>query len=225
MAPNPARNVPARLRRRGPVGGQHRHQDERGELCEAGEGGQRAAGRGAGEDEEGGDQQQRDQGVVRVRLQRQRGVGVGGPGEGEDRGQPAAGRAGPDPKREQDQERDRRQVEDDRRGVRRRQVVPGPVPGPDRLEGDVGEVVDRAVGVAGGDVVGEVAVELFAVLDPVGADDAGIADVDRPGVGEVEPDADPDQEQRGDDEPGRGPDRPDALSPSRTPTQSALPRR
>ena len=77
-----------------------------------------------------------------------------------------------------------------------------PCQGQIRLEGDVGEVVDRAVGVALGDVVGEVVVELFAVGDPVGADDARVADVDRPRVGDVEADPEADQEQRGDQQPG-----------------------
>ena len=75
------------------------------------------------------------------------------------------------------------------------------------LEGDVGVVVDRAVGVALGDVVGEVVVERFAVGDPVGADDARVADVDRARVGDVEPDPEAHQEERRDQQPGRRPDR------------------
>ena len=74
------------------------------------------------------------------------------------------------------------------------QVVPGARPGPDPLEGDVGVVVDRAVGVALRDVLGEVVVELFAVGDAVGADDARVADVDRTRVGDVESDPEADQE-------------------------------
>ena len=88
-------------------------------------------------------------------------------------------------------------------------------PGPDPLEGDVGEVVDRAVGVALGDVVGEVVVERFAVGDPVGADHAGVADVDRAGVGDVEADPEADQEEGGDQQPGGRPDRPQPLAPAR----------
>ena len=82
-----------------------------------------------------------------------------------------------------------------------------------RLEGDVGEVVDRAVGVALRDVVGEVVVERLAVGDPVGADHARVADVDRARVGHVEPDPEADQEEGRDQQPGRRPDRAQPLAP------------
>ena len=105
-------------------------------------------------------------------------------------------------------------VEDDRGAVGGGEVVPFAGPGPDPLEGHVGGVVDRAVGVAGGDVFGEVAVDRFAVGDPVGADDARVADVDRPGVGHVEADPEAHQEQRRDQQPGRRPDRAQPLPPA-----------
>ena len=93
------------------------------------------------------------------------------------------------------------------------EVVPVAGVGPDPLEGEVGEVVDRAVGVALGDVIGEVVVDRFAVGDAVGADHPCVADVDHAGVGDVEADAEAHQEQGGDHQPHRRPDRPQALSP------------
>ena len=97
------------------------------------------------------------------------------------------------------------------------QVVPFARPGPDPLEGDVGVVVDRPVGVPLGDAVGEVAVDRLAVGDPVGADDAGVADVGRAGVGHVEADPEPHQEQCGDEDPGHRPDRRQPLPPAAKP--------
>ena len=102
----------------------------------------------------------------------------------------------------------REQVEEDRRGVRGRQLVVevAGVPRQRQLEGDVGVVVDRAVGVALGVVLGELALppDGLAVGDPVGADDAGVADVDHAGCADVERDA---EEQQEDQRRGQQPDR------------------
>ena len=97
------------------------------------------------------DEQRRDQRVVGVRLQGVVRERVGGPGEAEDDAE--AGPAEPAP--EHEEPGDCRQVEDDRGGMRRREVVPGAVPGQDELERDVCEVVEGAVGVAEGIVGGE----------------------------------------------------------------------
>ena len=92
--------------------------------------------------------------------------------------------------------------------------VPDAVPGPDELEREVGEVVDRPV-----DVSFEVEperegalVERLAVGDPVGADDPGDADVDHPRVDQVErdtgnrqhrdPERQPSHRRPGDQRPG-----------------------
>ena len=70
--------------------------------------------------------------------------------------------------------------------MRRGQVVPAPAPGQRLLERHVEQVVDRPVGVALLDVLGEPrAVELVAVHDPVGADHARVADVDHVRVDHV----------------------------------------
>ena len=57
----------------------------------------------------------------------------------------------------------------------RRQLVPDTVVGPDQLERDVDQVVERTVGVQ---VAAAGRVELLAVLDAVGPGDAGVANVD-----------------------------------------------
>ena len=168
----------------------------------------------AGEHQKRGDQEQCYKGVVRVRLQGEGGVWVGGPAEGERCGQLLAGWAGADPHSQEDQQGKRGQVEEDGRAVGGREVVPTAGPGPDSLEGDVGVIVDRAVGVALGDVGGEVGVDRFAVGYATGADLTGVADVDHTGVGQVEPGPQPDQEQGGDQQPGRRPDRRQPLSPT-----------
>ena len=103
------------------------------------------------------DEEQRDQGVVGVRLEHVGGIGVGGPGEAEDRGRAAARRprrdavcrAGAARRRWRGRRRSRR------RGAAGRSSQL-PAPGQGLLEGDVGVVVDRPVGVALGDVLGEV---------------------------------------------------------------------
>src|SRR6185295_12259575 len=128
--------------------------------------------------QEGGDQQHRDESVVGVGEQGVGGVGVGGPGEGEGRGQLVAPGAGADAAAEEDQQGEGGEIEEDGGTVGGGEVVPGSRPGPDSLEGNVGEVIERAVGIALGDVFGEVVVDRFAVDDAAGADLAGVADVD-----------------------------------------------
>ena len=78
-----------------------------------------------------------------------------------------------------------------------------PLQGSDLLEGHVGGVGHGPVGVAVLVVLGEVAVQPVAVGQPVGADDARVADVDDVGVRDVEPDAKADEEEQPDDQPRR----------------------
>ena len=85
--------------------------------------------------------------------------------------------------------------------MRRREVVPGTAPRQRLLEGDVGVVVDRPVGVAVLVVVREMPVERAPVGEPVGADDTGVADVDHVGVRQVQPDAKSDEEHQRDGQP------------------------
>ena len=73
----------------------------------------------------------------------------------------------------------------DRRGVRGGHGAPAAVPGQQRLERQVGEVVDRPVGVA---VHLVQHVELLAVRDSVGPDRARVAHVDHGRVLHVQPD-------------------------------------
>ena len=80
------------------------------------------------------------------------------------------------------------------RGVGGGQVVPASAPRQHLLEGHVGGVGHRPVGVAVLVVLREVAPQLVAVGQPVGADDARVADVDHVGVRDVEPDAEADEE-------------------------------
>ncbi len=81
------------------------------------------------------------------------------------------------------------------------QVVPRAVPGPHQLPGNVGEIADRPVGVTGRVVLREGSVDVLPVPDVVGSDDARVADVDHVRVGEVQPDAEPDQEDEHQPEP------------------------
>src|SRR4029077_4507183 len=171
-----------------------------------------APGKRGGQDEPGGSKEGRYEGVVGVRLEGESGVRVGGPAEGQGGGELATTRSRADAEAEPDQQGEGGEVEGDRGAMGGGQVVPTAVPGPDRLEGNVGEVVDGTVGVALGDVGGEVVVERFAVGYPVGADHPRVADVDRSRVGHVEPDPEADQEEGGDPQPGRRPDGPDALA-------------
>ena len=108
----------------------------------------------------------------------------------------------PEARAEQQQPDDHEQVGGDRGGVRRRQVVPAPTPRQCLLEGDVEQVVERAVGVAPLDVDREaLAVERIAVDDPVGADHARVAHVDHVRVEHVQADAGGEQDHQGHRQP------------------------
>ena len=126
-----------------------------------------------------------------------------------------------------------------------RQRVPLPAPAEDGVAGQIGLVGDGAVRVAervrrlaaavrldpvadlarrvGGParrpvaLDREVAVGALPVRDPVGADHAGVADVDHVRVGDVEPDPEPEQEDRGGDQ---HPDRPDGRAARRPVAQA-----
>ena len=104
------------------------------------------------------------------------------------------------------------------------EVVPGAAPREDLLEGHVRVVGDRAVGVAGLVVRGEVVVDRLAVGDPVGADHARVADVDHVRVGHVQGDATGDQHDGHHGEHGDRHRRPQARalsSPEPEPERSA----
>ena len=103
------------------------------------------------------------------------------------------------------------------------QVVPGAAPGKRLLERDVRVVGDRAVGVAGLVVVGEVAVDRLLVRDPVGADHSRVAHVDHVGVSDVEGDSPSDQQDGGDrqDRDRQRRPQPDATSPPEAEPQRA----
>ena len=130
---------------------------------------------------------------------------------------------------------EREEVERDRGRVRGGQLVPPPGPAEDEHGGHVGEIGDRPVRVAARirrlaaavrlDPVAYLAVGVgpaaglqvvrhrhrpvrrLAVEDPVAADHAGVADVDHAAaVVDVEPDAESDEEERGDGERPDGPD-------------------
>ena len=178
------------------AGGEQRGERQRGELGEGREGEQGAAFDRRAEDDQRPDEQRRDQRVVGVGLKRVVGERVGGPGEAEDDAEACP--AEPAPKDEQPG--DGRQVEDDRGGMGGGEVVPGAVPRQRELERDVGVVVEGAVGVAEGIVGGErvQAPDGLPVGDVVGADHAGVADVDDAGVGDVEGDSKAEQERAGD---------------------------
>ena len=104
--------------------------------------------------------------------------------------------------------------------------IPDPVPGPDELERDVGEVVDRPVHVAL-EVESQrerSLVQRLAGGDPVRADHAGDPDVDDPRVGDVEGDPGQDERADADREPAdRGPrhERPLALARPQAGDQAA----
>ena len=121
---------------------------------------------------------------------------------------------------EREEAGDRREVEEDGGGVSGGEVVPGAAPREDLLEGDVGEVVGGAVGVAGRVVVGEgVVVDRLGVGDLVGADHARVADVDDAGVGEVAGQPQRDQADHGD---GHQPDRHRRAQPLPRPAVAAV---
>ena len=98
----------------------------------------------------------------------------------------------------------REQVERERGGVGGGEVVPRPRPGEHLLEGRVGVVVDGAVRVARAIVLGEVAVQVRPVGDPVRADHARVADVDHVRVRHVQADPETDQEDQAEHQPRRG---------------------
>ena len=174
------------------VGGrEQRRERRRAELRRRGERDQRPARGRRAQRQQRPDPERRDQGVVGVRVHRVERPRAGEPGEPERPAERPALVAGAQPPAERDQADDAGEVEADRRRVRGADAgVPDAVPGPDELEREVGEVVDRPV-----DVALEVEperegafVERLAVGDPVGADDPGDADVDHPRVDEVERD-------------------------------------
>ena len=94
------------------------------------------------------------------------------------------------------------EIKGDRGRVRGGQVVPAPAPAEDQPERDVGEVVDRPVGVAELVVMRPQPVEQVAVDELVGADHPGVADVDHVGAEDVQPDPQADQEHGRAQQPG-----------------------
>ena len=142
---------------------------------------------------------------LRVGLQREQRVRVGRPGEAQRQAQlpalrgPARSRL---PSRISPAERE--QVEGDRRAVRGGQVVPRAAPRHRLLEGQVGQVVDRPVGVAALHVLAEPGpVEVVAVGDPVGADHARVAHVDHVRVDHVQRHAEAHEQHQADRQPGQ----------------------
>ena len=116
---------------------------------------ERAARRRAARGPHRGEHEHRHERVVGVgheRVERER---VRHPGVGEQHAEVGPAHAPADEEQQQAGE----QVEGDRGGVRRRQVVPAPAPRRRLLEGHVGEVDDRAVRVAAGVVAREGAVQ------------------------------------------------------------------
>ena len=84
----------------------------------------------------------------------------------------------------------------------RGQALEAAVPRQQLLERDVGDVVERPVGVAAVDQGGELAVvDALAVGDPIGADDVGEADVDDLRIDDVHADPEDGQNDRRDREP------------------------
>ena len=89
--------------------------------------------------------------------------------------------------------------------------VPLAAPADGPLEGEVGDVGDGAVRVAGRGVDREVAVvELVAAGDVAGSDHAGVADVDDVRVDHVQRDATAEQRDRPDHQPRGGNERDEA---------------
>ena len=140
---------------------------------------------GRGDGEQRVDAEQRHERVVGVAREREERVRICRPGIREHDPQLPPGRARSQPAPEQEQPQQREQVERDRRRVRRRQVVPRSAPWPDALERDVGEVVDRPVGVRVRVDDAAVLVEREAVLDAVGADRASPGDIAQMAAGHV----------------------------------------
>ena len=140
---------------------------------------------------------QRDQRVVGVRTQDIERERVGGPEVGQHRSQ---GRPADHPA-EHEEPQDRQHVEGDRRRVRRRQAVPEPAPAEDQVERHIGVVVDRPVRVSGGVAVRPVSVQRRVGEHLVGADHAGVADVDHIRVGDVQANPETDQEDHTDRQP------------------------
>ena len=228
---NPPRTRrPSRRSRR--VGQPERRQQQGRELRPAGERDGGPTPRGGGAGPEAPDERRRHDRVVRVRVEDVRGERVREPGEREHRGEARAAEAQAD---EHEPEHDQ-EIEGNRRGMRRRERVPSARPAERQHRGHVGEVGDRAVRVAprvrglaaavlldaladlpvrvrratGSAAVldGHVAVGGLAVEDPVGADHAGVADVDH-AARRLEVEADPEagkEDGRCDEQPDR-PDR------------------
>ena len=162
---------------------------ERRELGGRRERQQHAPSTGSGKRSEGQHDQQRDERVVCVRAQHEQRVGIGRPRVGEHHSRAISAAAGGDAAADPEERAHRRQVEEERGRMCRREVVPPSRPGKHLLEGHIGVVVDGAVRVARGVIRGKVAVERLAVGEPVGADHARVADVDHVRVRDVEPDA------------------------------------
>ncbi len=146
----------------------------------------------------------RDQGIVGVARQREGGERERGPCDGEGEAHLPARQAPP-----QHQQRQQREaVEQHRRTVRRRQVVPLARVGHDGLERHVRDVVERPIGVALAAVVGEVPVGRLAVLDEVGADHPGVPHIDHVAVQAVQaPPQRHEQDEHGHQQPGGHPPR------------------
>ena len=186
------------------VGGEQRRERERRELGEPRHrrqhappgGGQRRAVAGG---EQGGEHEHGHERVVGVALQGEQRERVGHPRIGQRHTERGAAHA----PAEQEHERGGQQVEEDRGGVRSRQVVPLAAPPEHLLEGNVHLVVDRPVRVAVFVVRRPAAIQAFVVDHLAGSDHARVADVDDVGVGDVERHAEAEQEHDPECEPAR----------------------
>ncbi len=180
-------------------GGEQGPERQRHELGRGAEPDQQPSRWRAAERHQRPDEHRRHERVVRVRVERVERVRVRGPRVGQGHAERGPFRPGAQPATEHEQPEQRREVEEDRGAVRGRHVVPLAAPRQRLLERDVHEVVDRPVRVAVLVVGREVPlVQRLAVDDVVGPDRARIADVDHVGVGDVQGDAEADQEnQRG----------------------------
>ena len=191
-AEDPANNHGATDAPLPPAEREERKQDHREQFCGGDETEEDSAPDRRCEDEQEDHEQQGHQSVIGVGEQPQQRRRVRGPrpGEREAESPPRLPAAQSHPERnETDRGRD---IEEDRRRVRRRHVTPDAVPGPQRLERDVREVRDRPVRVT---VRRRDRVERLSVVDRVSSDDRGDPDVDHLVVDDVQHDACRDQRE------------------------------